>query len=540
MCVGRKLLQEQPIKPWTAALVIQSILELKKANQPIGFKSIGLYKRPAPDPILTEVVGKPTSRKLLYQMACNHFGSWDEAITACALPPPRRPFNRFWNREIILKSIQTLKESGHPLNVTYIWRDRSVSTSEVLLKITGKSTTGSALHDAARRYFGSWDNALEQAGIPVPSIKEKTFWTREKILDSIRELHKHGLPLNSSNVDRYINPRATELIKNRIGKERHTKSLYGAATRSIGSWDRALQLAGLNPDEIRLTEFKWTKSTVKKAVHILHSSGVPLNAASISKDKTTETNALIFERVGRELTGSALYRLGLNQLGSWDNAIRYSGFFLSAVRKRSARCERNRERLIEIIRSLSFHEFPLNSSAISRASQRMRLFNEVDFGQDISGLSMLNAAKLYFSSWQKALWEAGLDPSEICLRSSGYTSNLPVISLQREDTKDHSSKRRIVKYIGPAPKTAERILEEQEAANYLQYAVSSLSEEDQEILELVFDEVLRTHHHKDQEQLIKFIAPRLGAGISQDKISQLFGQLANTLRRNTDRAVYTS
>jgi len=516
-------------RAWTVMLVKQAIVELNRADQPISLRSIGLYKRTVPDPIVSNVVGRPTSRKLLYEMACNHFGSWDQAIKACPLPPRRRAHNRFWNRERVIDSIRALLKDGHPMNVGNIWRDRSGATSKVLLKVTGQQTTGAGLHDAARRYFGSWDNALDHAGIPVPAIKEKTFWTPEKITASIQGLHKNGIALNSASVDTINNPRAREIIRDLLGKERHTKSLFGAACRTFGCWDQALNEAGLNPDNIRRNKFHWNTRSVSKVVKLLHRSGVPLNSANISRDSSEHTREIIHSLAGRKINGSRLYRLGRKKLGSWDATLKYSGFYVSTIRKRSKSCERNQERLIEIIRSLLTHEFSLNVSAITTQSRRLRLFNEVNFDHDVSGYSLMSAAKSIFSSWNEALWEAGLDPSEICLRSPSRTSNLPIMSTQVEDVLLPDGERRRGTFIGDAPKSPEQIIVEEQTAHAVKAAMEGLEDEDHELMELVFDEVLKVHHYRDQSQLIEFVVKALGGGVTKERIAGLFAKMAQNL-----------
>jgi hypothetical protein len=53
-----------------------------------------------------------------------------------------------------------------------------------------------ALKDAARRYFGNWREALLAAGVPVPELRPK--WSRERIIAEIQARHRQGLSLSSN------------------------------------------------------------------------------------------------------------------------------------------------------------------------------------------------------------------------------------------------------------------------------------------------------------------------------------------------------
>ncbi len=102
--------------------------------------------------------------------------------------------------------------------------------------------------------------------------------------------------------------------------------------------------------------------------------------------------------------------------------------------------------------------------------------------------------------------------------------------LQTEDTRIPTGERRLVKYIGEASKTPDQILEEKETTNQLTSAIKQFSDEDQEILETIFDEILRIHHYRDQQQLIKFIERKFSGSISRETILRLFGQISENLR----------
>lgn len=458
-------LKDEKIEEWNKQLVIKSIVELNQSGK-ISLASLGLRYKAKPDFIITNLIGRPSSKKFLYHVSVHFFGSWNLALKASGLKLSRKPHNRFWNKALIIDSIKALSEKDHPLNCKSIWRDRSAKTKKILVKITGKATTGSALHDAARRNFGSWDKALLKSGIDPDDVKEKPFWTEKKIISSIEELQQKKVPLNTRFLGRDLTKKTKEHIKKRIGKARSGRSLYGAAYRQLGSWDRALSKAGIDPKEVRQVDFKWKKNSLARILKILNELEVPINHGSIKHDDSYQTSNLIYNYTGRLESGASLFYRGKKMLGRWDNVLKYSGFKLSEVRKSGSPCMKDKEKITEFIRMFNCHERPLNRSAIAEYTHSMKSLIEENCGSAISGLSMFKMALLLYGSWDSALWAAGLDPSYIRLRSRpGTHANLD--SLQQTEDINFNGERRYSNFFGAPPKSPERVIEENESAEVL-------------------------------------------------------------------------
>lgn len=95
----------------------------------------------------------------------------------------------------------------------------------------------SALYSAAIRYFGSWKSAVEATGLDYSRVRRtKTFgyWTEQTLIENILELSEK----NSASV-RKINP-----------------ALYIAALRHFGSWENAVQSAGLDYKSVQKSRAK--------------------------------------------------------------------------------------------------------------------------------------------------------------------------------------------------------------------------------------------------------------------------------------------
>lgn len=214
--------------------------------------------------------------KKLYYAAKYHFGSLGKALLAAGVPPNRR----CWNRQRVIAIILAGYSDGGP--GVAIWKDKSLSMVAVTifgsreqallaagfepaarhtwtgarvveairarheqgLPLARPDTWHSGLSHAARRYFGTWNKALEALGL-------KTFQTRWSQGRIIRELQeRHGT------------------------RSKHRGSaarLNAAIMRHFPSRRDALQAAGIDPDAK-----KWTKDRVIAAIQDRYVKGLPV------------------------------------------------------------------------------------------------------------------------------------------------------------------------------------------------------------------------------------------------------------------------
>jgi len=149
-----------------------------------------------------------------------------------------------------------------------------------------------ALLRAATRYFGSWKAAVEHAGLDYEEIRRYKTWTKERILERIRELHQQGIDLSWRHVSTQVDPQ-----------------LAAAATKRkhFGSWKNAIQAAGLDYGGIRRYR-QWDEQSVIDRVRQLHAEGRDLNAKSVEElDITLITAARRrFESWDKALTAAGL------------------------------------------------------------------------------------------------------------------------------------------------------------------------------------------------------------------------------------------
>lgn len=143
------------------------------------------------------------------------FGSWRNAILGAGLDPKQAlGRRRKWTRERILSRIKQLHAAGHDLSYAAAKREY-----QYLVVVA-----------SGPRYFGSWDAALEAAGLDYHRIRRRRRWTRGKILERIRHIYREGGALNWSTA------------------KREQSALLAAASsdRHFGSWQAAVEAAGID------------------------------------------------------------------------------------------------------------------------------------------------------------------------------------------------------------------------------------------------------------------------------------------------------
>lgn len=159
----------------------------------------------------------------------------------------------------------------------YIWSKDAIA-QEILrryhtqqdLSYSGMSRENLALLRAAVRHFGRWQAAVEFAGLNYDDIRKYKVWSKECMVERIRELHSQGEDLSWGHVCQ-LDP-----------------ALAAAATHQhhFGSWRAALEEAGLDYEQIRRYE-QWNSEKVLRRVRDLVAKGQRLNAKSMEQENVS-------------------------------------------------------------------------------------------------------------------------------------------------------------------------------------------------------------------------------------------------------------
>jgi len=182
----------------------------------------------------------------------------------------KRSYKR-WSRDEVIRVIRQLSERGEPLNLGRV------------------SRTWPALAYAGRRYVGSWEKAIEAAGLDYSTVRRKNFWTRAAVLTQIRVLHAAGEPLNVSHAE-----------------VRHG-GLVRAASAYLGSWRAAIEAAGFDYLKIK-RQREWSKAAVVTEIRRMRRAGMRL--------ATTREVRQRFR---------VLHAAAIRYFGSWAAAVKAAG-----------------------------------------------------------------------------------------------------------------------------------------------------------------------------------------------------------------------
>lgn len=224
-------------------------------------------------------VGK--NKPYLYHAARSYFGNWGNAIKAARLNYEEFvQRNREDKKNRLLNSIRMLLKMGRPLNSGYIkkyypkfysrsltlfggWmkavttaipnyfeiyekreRKKMIDQLKSLYRPQKRFThkyleAHSFPFHKAIKYFGSWQNAIRAAGFTPPPVNFR--WSKEVVIDKLKELLNKGIRLNTANV------------------KRRSLILYSAAERHFGSWRAALAALGLDYNKVAVSPRKKVK-----------------------------------------------------------------------------------------------------------------------------------------------------------------------------------------------------------------------------------------------------------------------------------------
>lgn len=194
-------------------------------------------------------------------------------------------FKKIWYAEMIQNHILE-RQGKEPLNSYYY------------------ATNYPDVYAAAERTFGSWGDAIESCGIDYNSVRKYKTWTKQAVLDKIRELAKEGEPLYSQYA------------------QNHHKSLYMAAIKRFKNWGHALRSAGIKYDDVRLRR-SMTAEEIKKEILKLFRQKENLSYTNMRKNH-------------QYLLAAGMKKLGD---GSWARARKQCGILtnyrLNSVKKKT-------------------------------------------------------------------------------------------------------------------------------------------------------------------------------------------------------------
>jgi hypothetical protein len=202
------------------------------------------------------------------------YGSWDKALSAAGFSPRTMRKRNRWDRNSIIRQLQAMHKKCLPLYAKHVMENNSCLFS-------------SAIHE-----FGSWPNALVQAGVNNQPREKRLYNSRWSLLnqlgDALFDRPKSGIPdalkleaehyfgsldnaiavlRKGKNLPGWNRPKViaalSELHRSKKNlayatMRRDNVALLSAGEKHFGSWGKALYAAGIDPS-LYFAHHTWRK-----------------------------------------------------------------------------------------------------------------------------------------------------------------------------------------------------------------------------------------------------------------------------------------
>jgi hypothetical protein len=125
------------------------------------------------------------------------------------------------------------------------------------------------LHSAACEHFGTWETALQYAGVDMRALAVRDEYSRERVLSRIRRLCRDGHDLAAH--------------RNQMRNRR----MYDAARQHFGSWRGALRAAGINLANLRPRSLRLDTNEILDRLRRMHAEGHSMKWTDVCLDNRT-------------------------------------------------------------------------------------------------------------------------------------------------------------------------------------------------------------------------------------------------------------
>ena len=216
---------------WDKPAILKELQRLHKAGKDLSYN------------------GLARSMQSLVSAAAYHFGSYRRAVQLAGIDYSeviRRPR---WTRQRIIALLKKARRAGHDLHWSAVTKRRDE---------LGKA----AFASLQKRLFGTWNRALQAAGLDSSQISRYRRWDRNSITFELRSRAGDSSPLNSGAI------------------QDEDPGLHAAAVRHFGSYDAALRAAKLLPQQIRRRR-TWSKTQVTQSIRAAAKAGQSLSDSSV-------------------------------------------------------------------------------------------------------------------------------------------------------------------------------------------------------------------------------------------------------------------
>lgn len=277
--------------PWNEETILQAIRQMHAEGRDLSLAAV-----------------KDRKAGSLLGPAMHRFGSWRNAIEAAGIDYSNIERVREWNRESVLQALRERHDSGRAMG------GGAMQKEDI------------PLWAAAKRYFGSYQNALDAAGISSFQPAEEWTWPIPRLQAELRKLHEQGVDLSSGRI-----------------RKTHRELFYAFRSR-MGSWRTAVESIGLDYDSVRRAR-DWSRQVVIERIRELHKQGADLRTGTIQKVEVPLSGAVqrYFGTMRRAMEAAGLLYpgKGSSALGYWTEDL-----VLNTVREKHAHGDDLRYRVI--------------------------------------------------------------------------------------------------------------------------------------------------------------------------------------------------
>jgi Homing endonuclease associated repeat len=190
--------------------------------------------------------------------------------------------NKSWTRQVVQDEIRTWKRDGKPLYSHFMRQNYQ----ELLA--------------AGIRYFGSWRQAVQTAGISYDDVRKYRNWSKARIIETLQKLESEHVDLSF---------RSMMLSK-------YAPMVYAAIRPNhFGSWKKALEASGLPAAEIYRYR-TWDDDLILAEIQRMKKEGADLSSKRMDE------------------TANPLIATARRRFGNWCTAVERAGLDYSQIRRR--------------------------------------------------------------------------------------------------------------------------------------------------------------------------------------------------------------
>jgi hypothetical protein len=201
------------------------------------------------------------------------------------------------------------------------------------------------LYEAGRRYFDTWERAIQKAGLDYEAATGVKRWTAAKVIERIQKLAAESVPLNGTNI-----------------MNKYPDLHQAAVKRFPYSWNKALRAAGFDPNVHKMQRGRWNRIEVENWI----------------RKQVSSEHSILAKDVPKDLLSFVQKRLKTR----WTTFVESLGIPYPGVVKK---LDWTRRSVLQEIRRLKAEGHPMNLSAVKR-----------------SYVALVHQVRKFYGSWDRA------------------------------------------------------------------------------------------------------------------------------------------